>query len=324
MLIGIFPSQVTPQTKDVITHLDSGGRSGRTMTEGPALEQFESNRRHLRSVAYRMLGSLSEAEDAVQECWLRLNRSDAGIINDYKGWLTTVVSRICLDILRSRRLSHEGSMEEASLRTRASKNGDPEQEALLVDSVGIALLVLLDRLSPQERIAYVLHDLFGFSFEQIAELLNRSSVSARQLASRARRQIRGVNDHRHHRVAQQREIVSRFLSALRSGDVERLIAVLDPDLVVRMDPSALPPGTSPVVHGARAWASQAITYGRHINHIGAALVNGHVGILLAPQGHIMRVLRLTFIADRIAAIEIVADANRLARLRLEILDGLNS
>lgn len=299
------------------------GIEKRPMEENPSTQQFESHRKHLRAVAYRMLGSLTEAEDAVQECWLRLNRSDSDVISDYKGWLTIVVSRICLDMLRARRSSREEPIGDHLLRAIPSRKAIQEQEVLLADSVGIALLVLLDRLSPPERIAYVLHDLLGFPFAPIAGLLGRSSAGVRQLASRARRQIQGVGNKRANNLAQQRSVVSRFLSSLRTGDVEGLIAVLDPELVVTIDRSALPEGASQVVRGARTWASQAIAFSRHVNHIRAALVDGDVGILLAPQGHLMRVLRVTISDERITEIEIVADADKLARLRLGVLEDLN-
>jgi RNA polymerase sigma-70 factor (ECF subfamily) len=288
------------------------------MTNLSLVHHFESNRQHLRAVAYRMLGSIVEAEDAVQECWFRLSRSDADAINDYKGWLTVVVSRLCLDMLRSRKVLREASLEDYAHPVRPTQQASQEQEMLLADSVGIGLLVMLDRLSPRERVAYVLHDLFGFSFGEISDLLGASSASARQLASRARRRIRGVEQSQAPRSAQHRKVVSRFLSALRSGDVEELIAVLDPNLKVTIDRNALPPGSPDVVRGARNWASQAIAFSRQISHIRAAVVDGHMGVILAPNGHLSRVLRLRIEGDKINEIEIVADARRLERLTLVV------
>jgi RNA polymerase sigma-70 factor (ECF subfamily) len=228
-------------------------------------EQFEENRGHLRAVAYRMLGSLNEADDAVQDAWLRLNRSDANEIENLGGWLTTVVARVCLDILRSRASRREESLDtggSAEPKVRAQQGIDPEQEALLADSVGLALLVMLDRLNPAERLAFVLHDLFDLSFDEIALILERSPEAARQLASRARRRVRGTAVPPDAQPARQREVVNSFLAAMRSGNVEALLAVLDPDLVVKADATSAVGGVPREARGARNWAEAAITAAR--------------------------------------------------------------
>src|SRR5712672_4377444 len=224
-------------------------------------EKFEGNRAHLRGVAYRMLGSLSEADDALQETWLRLNHSDTSGVQNLGGWLTTVVAHVCLDMLRSRTSRREESMESQAAEPAAQRAAamDPEQETLLAESVGLALLVVLDTLAPAERLAFVLHDLFDVSFDEIAGILGRSPEAARQLASRARRRVRGAEmafdaDRESHR-----RIVETFITALRGGDFNALIAVLDPDLVVRADG---PSGAPREVHGAEQWAKGAIVYGQ--------------------------------------------------------------
>jgi len=286
-------------------------------------QQFEENRGHLRGVAYRMLGSLSEAEDAVQESWLRLSRSDSASIDNLGGWLTTVVGRVCLDMLRSRNSRREDSLNDQKSEPVTSNKDkfDPEQEALLADSVGLALLVVLDRLNPAERLAFVLHDLFDLSFDEIAQIVGRTPAATRQLASRARRQVRGVAIAPEADLAQQREVVTNFLAALRKGDFEGLVAVLDPDLVVRIDKSALPSGAPAEVHGARNWAGQAITFSRNARFVQPALVDGAVGIVLAPQGRLLRALRFTITNGKIARIDIVADPERLHQLDLAVLDN---
>src|SRR5262245_51274597 len=230
------------------------------MTEHDYLaDRFEEHRAHLRGVAYRMLGSLSEVDDAVQEAWLRLSRSDAADIENLGGWLTTVVARVCLDMLRSRQSRREepftaDAPEPAATGTQGGSS--PEEEALLADSVGLALLVVLDRLTPAERLAFVLHDMFAVPFEEIAPIVGRSTEAARQLASRARRRVCG-GEAPDPDLVRQREVVEAFLAALRAGDFEGLLAVLDPDLVVRADM----PGAPAEVHGAAIWARGAVAYG---------------------------------------------------------------
>src|SRR5215468_1749777 len=221
-------------------------------------EQFEANRSHLQAVAYRMLGSLSEADDAVQESWLRLSRSDTSGVENLGGWLTTVVARICLDMLRSRKSRREEPLEESVPEpiTSSESGIDPEQEVLLADSVGLALLVVLDTLNPAERLAFVLHDIFAMPFEEIASIVERSETATRQLASRARRRVRGAGQIQDTDLSYQREVVDAFLAASRAGNFDALLAVLDPDVVFRHDLTAVPAGASREVHGAVAVAKQ--------------------------------------------------------------------
>src|ERR1700756_903669 len=275
-------------------------------------ERFEENRGHLRAVAYRMLGSLSEADDAVQEAWLRLSRSDASNIENLGGWLTTVVGRVCLDMLRSRTSRREESLEEQVSEPVADRKGgiDPEQEALLADSVGLALLVVLDRLTPAERLAFVLHDLFAVSFEEIASIVGRSPTAARQLASRARRRVQGAEVAATD-LSEQREVVDAFLAALRGGDFDGLVAVLDPDVVVRIDRTAAAPGAPTEVRGARNWAKGAIAFAQHIRSVQPALINGSVGLVWAPRGRLHRAISFTFTQGKIAQVEVIADPERL-------------
>jgi RNA polymerase sigma-70 factor (ECF subfamily) len=283
--------------------------------------RFEENRSRLRAVAYRMLGSLGEAEDAVQEAWLRLSRSDARNIENLSAWLTTVVARVCLDVLRSRKSRGEESLG-AQLQEPTGKKGagsDPEQEAMLADSVGLALLVVLDRMAPAERVAFVLHDLFGLSFEEIATIVERSPAATRQLASRARRRMQGVAKPPSASLSQQREVIDAFLTALRAGDVEGLMAVLDPDLVVRVDGAAARAGVPEEVHGAQNWAKGAVAFARFIRPATVCLVDGALGAVLAPGGRLARVLRFTMKDGKIAQIEIFADPARLELLELAVL-----
>ena len=286
-------------------------------------ERFEQQRARLRGVAYRMLGSLSDADDAVQEAWLRLNRVDAGEVENLGGWLTTVVARVCLDILRSRKSRREEPMDADAPEPIASGAyaADPEQEALLADSVGLALLVVLDTLAPAERLAFVLHDLFGVSFDDIAPIVQRSPAAARQLASRARRRVRGTAGVSATDLTGQREVIDRFLAALRAGDVEGLVAVLDPDLVVRVDAAAATSGQPVEVRGARTWATGAVAFTRAAQATQPALVNGSVGLVLAPGGRLSRVLSITIAGGRIARIDIIADPARLRALDLAVLEG---
>jgi RNA polymerase sigma factor (sigma-70 family) len=296
------------------------------MTEREYLaQQFEENRGRLRGVAYRMLGSLNEADDAVQEAWLRLNRSDAGDIDNLGGWLTTVVARVCLDMLRSR-----GSRREESLSAQDSEPvaprqpaTDPEQEALLADSVGLALLVVLDRLTPAERLAFVLHDLFAMSFDEIAPIIGKSTTAARQLASRARRRVQGKGSAVDADLAQQRPVVDRFLAAVRAGDFEGLMSVLDPDLVVHLDPAAVRSGAPREVHGAEAWAKGAVAFAAAFADLARsttpALINGKIGAISAPGGRLLRALNLVIKDGKVVEIEIIADPAHLRGLDLSIL-----
>src|ERR671919_9643 len=280
-------------------------------------ERFEEHRTDLRAVAYRMLGSLSEVDDAVQEAWLRLSRADSAEIDNLGGWLTTVVARVCLDMLRSRQSRHEepftpDAPEPVATGTRGSS---PEQEALLADSVGLALLVVLDRLTPAERLAFVLYDMFAVPFEEIAPIVGRSAEATRQLASRARRCVRcgGAPDTD---LGRQRKVVEAFIAALRAGDFEGLLAVLDPDLVVRADMSGAPTE----VRGAAVWAEGAIAYGHLARLTQPALVNGAIGVVVAPQGRLVRALRFTIANGRITEIEVIGNPARLGELDVSTVD----
>ena len=284
-------------------------------------ERFEENRDHLRGVAYRMLGSSSEVDDAVQEAWLRLSRADTAGIDNLGGWLTTVVARVCLDMLRSRKSRREEPFTPHAPEPVASgtSGSSPEHEALLADSVGLALLVVLDRLTPAERLAFVMHDMFGVPFEEIAPIVGSSVMAARQLASRARRRVRGGTAAPEPDLGRQREVVDAFLAALRGGDFEGLLAVLDPDLVVRAD-MPVRPGAPSEIRGAAVYAKQAVAFGHMARLARPALVNGAVGIVMAPQGTLLRALRLTFANGKIAEIEVIADPARLAELDLSIVE----
>jgi RNA polymerase sigma factor (sigma-70 family) len=284
-------------------------------------EQFEDNRSHLRAVAYRMLGSATEAEDAVQEAWLRLNHSDAGAIETLGGWLTTVVSRVCLDMLRSRKSRREESLDP-QLTERVGESTDrtnPEQETLLADSVGVALLVVLDTLTPAERLAFVMHDMFDVSFDEIASTIGCSPVAARQLASRARRRVRGEDKVKQVDLNSQRKVVDAFLTALRAGDFEGLLAALDPDVVFHTDaPGA--PGAPTEIRGARNWAQRAIAFSWHARFAQPALVNASIGLVFGPGGRLSRAAILKVVGEKIVEAELIADPERLRRLDLSVLD----
>jgi len=282
-------------------------------------DRFGEHRTHLRSVAYRMLGSSAEVDDAVQEAWLRLSRTDASGIDNLGGWLTTVVARVCLDMLRSRTSRREEplSPDGSEPVTTGSSGSNPEQEALLADSVGVALLVVLDRLAPAERLSFVLHDMFGVPFEEIGPIVGRSAEAARQLASRARRRVRGGATAPGPEMAKQREVIEAFVSALRAGDFEGLLAVLDPDLVVRAD---MAPGASTEIRGAAAWARGAVAYGHLAQMTRPAFVNGAIGIVVAPKGRLVRALRFTIADGRITAIDVIGNPARLAELEVSVID----
>ena len=287
-------------------------------------QRFEGHRRHLRAVAYRMLGSVSEADDAVQEAWLRLSRSDAEEIENLGGWLTTVVARVCLNTLRSRESRREEPLEpEVHVPDPivSSPEGlDPEQEALLADSVGLALSVVLETLGPAERLAFVLHDMFGVPFDEIATMVDRSPDAARQLASRARRRVRGAAPEPDADLAAQRKVVDAFFAASREGDFDALVAVLDPDVVLRSDGGAKRRSATALVHGAEAVASRALMFSRLSPHIRPALINGAPGIVAAPGGRPFSVLAFTVRDGKIVAIDALADPDRLAELDLAVLD----
>jgi RNA polymerase sigma-70 factor (ECF subfamily) len=267
-----------------------------------------------------MLGSLSEAEDAVQEGWLRLNRSDISDVNNLSGWLTTVVARVCLDMLRCRRPKREESLEDHAPHTIPDRRDsvDPEQEALLADSVGLALLVVLETLPPAERLAFVLHDMFDLSFDEIAPIVDRSPTAARQLASRARRRVQGAPITPDPDFTRQREIVEAFLAAARGGNFEALVALLDPDVVLRSDPSPVPQGEPTEMRGATAIAKRAVKAGARAAQ--PALINGEVGVIVAPHGRLFMILRFTITRGKIIEIETVSEPDRLRQLDLAILN----
>jgi RNA polymerase sigma factor (sigma-70 family) len=284
-------------------------------------EGFEEHRTRLRAVAYRMLGSVSEADDAVQEAWLRLSRSDADDIDNLGGWLTTVVARVSLNMLRSRRSRREeplGVHVPEPIVDRA-EGTDPEHEALLADSVGLALLVVLETLSPAERLAFVLHDMFAVPYDQIAPIVDRSPEAARQLASRARRRVQVENTVPDADPTAQREVVDAFLAAARDGDFDALLAVLDPDVVLRVDFGA--PAGSREVRGAEAVVGRARTYSRLGLHLQPALINGAAGVVSTREGEPFSVGGFTVRRGKIVAIDILADPARLRELDLTILDG---
>ncbi|ATL25784.1 sigma-70 family RNA polymerase sigma factor [Streptomyces formicae] len=286
--------------------------------------RFEEHRPHLRSVAYRMLGSLSEADDALQETWLRLSRTDISDVENLGGWLTTVAGRICLNMLRSR--AHRS---EEPLQTLApdvgpvrQEGGDPEQEALLADSVGQALLVVLDTLAPAERLAFVLHDTFAVPFDEIAPMIERTPAATRQLASRARRRVKGGSPLPAADLSRQRVVAEAFLAATRGGDFDALVTLLHPDVVLHADPSVIPTPEPVVVRGDVAVAKGAMAAVARAQYTGLAVIDGTVGLVMAPLGRLRLVLRFTFGEDqeRITGIDVVADREALDRLDLGVLD----
>jgi len=295
-------------------------------------ELFEENRPRLRGVAYRLLGSRSEAEDAVQEAWLRLHRADTAAVENLAGWLTTVVSRVCLDMLRARKSRREEPLvgqvaEPIGVR---GERVDPEAEAVLADSVGVALLVVLDTLTPAERLVFVLHDLFAMPFDEIGSIVGRSPAAAKQLAHRARRRVRGSPAPSDAGRARQRELVEAFLKAARAGDIEGLLAVLDPDAVLRIDGAARMAGGGAdavdavrEVRGASVWARQLVALTRGVQvapeFVQTALVDGSVGVIVAPGGKLSRILTFTFADARITRLEIIADPARFRELDIATL-----
>ena len=281
-------------------------------------QQFEAHRTHLRAVAYRMLGSLSEADDAVQDAWIRVTRADASKVDNLGGWLTTIVARVCLNMLRARKTRREAPLEAHLPDPVVSPQDgmDPEQEALLADSVGLAMLVVLDSLTPAERVAFVLHDVFAVPFDEIAPIVGRTPTTTRQLASRARRRVQGapVPDVD---LDGQWAVVDAFLAAARAGDFERLMDVLDPDVVARADGGAGRPGLVGVTQGARAVAEQAMSFRRFGETATRVLVNGIPGgVAWSPDGTPFAVLALTVRGAKVVAIDVLADPDRLAQLDL--------
>lgn len=284
-------------------------------------ERFEANRGHLQAVAYRILGSLGEADDAVQESWLRLSRSGTSEMENLTAWLTTVVARICLDLLRARKSRREDflSAQESELPAKRDNTSNPEHETLMADSVGLALLVVLDRLNPAERLAFVLHDLFAVPFEEIAGIVGRSPEAARQLASRARRRVQGAPITANSDLRAQRAVVDAFLAALRGGDLNGLLAVLDPEVVIRADEKAAASGKATEVRGAATWAQQALHFSQAARFARPALVDGVLGAVLAPRGRLLRVLKLTILSGKIVEMDVIADPERLSELELSIV-----
>lgn len=287
-------------------------------------ERFEEHRTHLRAVAYRMLGSVNEADDAVQESWLRLSRSDAEEIENLGGWLTTVVGRVCLNMLRSRRTRGELPLDEVHVPDPIVSRADgldPEKEALLADSVGLALLVVLESLDPAERLAFVLHDMFAVPFDEIAPMVGRSPAAARQLASRARRRVQRDAPEPDADLHAQREVVDAFFAAAHEGDFDALVAVLDPDIVLRSDGGLKRPSATAIVRGAENVASRAMNYVRLSPFVRPAIVNGVAGVVVVPEGRPFSVMAFTVRSRKIVAIDALADPERLARLDLTLLSN---
>jgi RNA polymerase sigma-70 factor, ECF subfamily len=288
-------------------------------------ERFEENRAHLRAVAYRMLGSLTDADDALQEAWLRLASADTSRVENPGGWLTTVVARVCLNMLRSRNTRREEPIEARVPDPVVSvdSQSQPEDEALLADSVGLALLVVLDTLGPAERLAFVLHDMFGLPFEELAPIIGRTPAAARQLASRARRRVRGAQARSPDPdLARQREVVSAFFAAARDGDFGDLLAVLDPDVVLRIDADTRHPSASMAIHGADAVARQTLRglkSALRVAQVRPALVNGNAGVVVTVRGRPVSVMGFTVVDGKIAEIDSVADPERIRRLAAGVL-----
>jgi RNA polymerase sigma factor (sigma-70 family) len=283
--------------------------------------QFEEHRSHLRAVSYRMLGSYAEAEDAVQDAWLRVSRSGVEGVENLGGWLTTVVARVCLNHLRSRKAKPEGVFNDDPPLAHRDFAPGPEEEAELADSVGLALLVVLDTLGPAERLAFVLHDMFGVTFDELAPMLDRSPEATRQLASRARRRVQGQPVRSSNELSGQRAIVDAFLTASRSGNFESLLQVLDPNIVFHIDPSLVTRGDPIEIRGARTVASNALAYASRTRVARVALVNGQVGMIVAPRGVLRTAGLFTFDLDRkvITAVELIAERRRLRALDVGVL-----
>ena len=286
-------------------------------------DRFEENRAHLRAVAYRMLGSLAEADDAVQDTWLRLSRAGADEVENLGGWLTTVTARVCLNMLRSRRRRREVEVHLPDLVVITDGELQPEEEALLADSVGLALLVVLDTLTPAERLAFVLHDMFDLPFEQIAPVVGRTPAAARQLASRARRRVKGADIQADPDLTRQREVVDAFFSAARGGDFDALVAVLDPGVVLRIDAGPRRPAASMAVRGAAEVARQALTglsTALRAVDLRPALVNGAAGVVVFMRGRPVTVIGFTVTEGKIAEIDAIADPERSGKITAAVLD----
>jgi RNA polymerase sigma-70 factor (ECF subfamily) len=283
-------------------------------------EGFERCRGQLRAVAFRMLGSAEEADDAVQETWLRAARADRDAVVNVTGWLTTIVGRVCLDMLRARRRRREDLTGAATLDSLATRERDPESAAVLADSVGVALLVVLEQLGPAERVAFVLHDLFAVPFDEIAPIVERSPVAAKKLASRARARVHGTAIAPVVDLAKQRQVVDAFLAASRAGDLDALLAVLAPDVVRQADRTGLSGDVETEVRGARRVAEETLTNSGRARFAAAVLVDGTIGLVVAPFGRLELVLKISVDSDRIAAIEVISDPSRLDQLQLAVVD----
>jgi RNA polymerase sigma-70 factor (ECF subfamily) len=285
-------------------------------------EQFDRSRSHLRAVAFRMLGSLDEADDAVQDAWLRASRVGAGNIANVAGWLTTIVGRVCLDMLRARRRQSVALVGLAERETHGSPSRatDPAEQAVAAESVGLALLVVLDRLGPAERVAFVLHDLFAVPFDEIAQIVGRSTVAAKKLASRARQRVHGTAPGPAAEPGRQRAVVDAFLAAARAGDLEALIAVLAPDVVRRADPVVLHGEGAAELRGARSVATETLANVGLARFARSMLVDGRVGVIVAPSGRLMIVLKVAVEGDRIAAIDVIGEPSCLRAIPLAMLD----
>jgi RNA polymerase sigma factor (sigma-70 family) len=290
-------------------------------------EQFEEHRPHVRAVAYRMLGSVNEAEDAVQEAWIRLSRTDVSGVDNLRGWLTTVVARVCLDMLRTRASRREDPLDDDAVhvpdpivRAMSMRDEGPEADAMLADSVGLALLVVLEKLEPAERLAFVLHDVFGMTFEEIAPIVDRSVVATRQLASRARRRVQGQAPTSDADLRKQRRVVDAFLAAVQDGDFEALVTVLDPAIVLRADGGAVK-GMSRLVRGAQAVVAQAAAFSKLGLSSQVVLVNGNIGVVSRlPDGRVLSVIGFTIAGGKVVEMDILADPDRLSRLDLSAIE----
>jgi len=281
---------------------------------------FDRARGHLRAVAFRMLGSADDADDAVQETWLRASRADASVVVNMTGWLTTITGRVCLDMLRARQRRGEELTDMSDFEPAAGSAdaAGPEDQAVLADSVGLALMVVLERLGPFERVAFVLHDMFAVPFEEIARIVDRSPVAAKKMASRARRRVQGEATVPAADLTRQRHVVDAFLSAARAGDIASLLAVLAPDVIRRADRAALPPGVPTEIRGARRVAEGAVTFLERARFARPALVNGTIGVVVAPRGRLQLAVEVTIDGDRITAIDLIGDPGRLRQLDLAV------
>jgi RNA polymerase sigma-70 factor (ECF subfamily) len=292
-----------------------------------AAERFEEHRSHLRAVAYRMLGSLSEADDALQEAWLRVSRADTSGVENLAGWLTTVVARVCLNLLRTRERQREESLDVhvdarvADAVVGPADGRDPEEEAVLADSVGVALLVVLDTLAPAERLSFVLHDMFAVPFDEIGPMLERSPAAVRQLASRARRRVKGASPLPEADLARRHRVVDAFLAATRGGNFDALVALLHPDVVLRADKAVIPTPEPVVVRGAHTVAKGAMAATGRAAFTGVALIDGTVGLAMAPRGRLSVVLAFTIADGLVTEIDVIAEPERLGGLEIAVLDN---